>query len=49
MHVNCNTQLYLHVAISPLIVAVLQTPDCKGILVTANYGQMQSPCMEYNT
>ena len=30
-----------------LIVAILQVPDDKGILVTANYGQMQSACMEY--
>ena len=28
---------------------LLQTPDCKDILVTANYGQLQSACMEYNT
>ena len=31
---------------STSIVAVLQVPDGKGILVTANYGQVQSPCME---
>ena len=29
-------------------VAVLQVPYDKGILVTANYGQMQSVCIEYN-
>ena len=27
---------------------VLHTPDVKGILVTVNYGKIQSACMEYN-
>ena len=27
---------------------ILQVPDGKGILVTANYGQTKSACMEYN-
>ena len=31
-----------------VLYAVLQAPDDKGILVTANYGQMQSGCMDYN-
>ena len=29
-------------------VAILQVPDGKGILVTANYGQIHSSCTEYN-
>ena len=29
-------------------VAILQVPDGKGILVTANYGQTKSAYMEYN-
>ena len=29
------------------IVAILQVPDGTGILMTVNYGQIQSPCMEY--
>ena len=31
-----------------LTVAILQVPDGKGILVTANYGQTKSAYMEYN-
>ena len=30
---------------STSIVAILQVPDGKGILVTANYGQVQSACI----